>query len=109
MTDIGTFFTVGSDPMSAPLRDHLLHGYEERRDFYMAVRRLVDRWKGRTGECIGERSGCLLLRFHDTPGGKPDEQWLPRYLLSPAPDVKLEEPDGPSPLEEELARAFGFD
>lgn len=108
MADIGTFFIVTSDPMSAPLRDHLQHGYEERRDFYLAVRKIVDRWKDRTGECVAERNGCLLLRFHDTPGGLPDEQWIPRYLLRPVETRHTEDPDGPSPMDDELSRAFGF-
>ena len=108
MADIGTYFLVTSDPMSAPLRDHLLHGYEERRDFYLAVRKIVDSWKNRTGECVDERNGCLLLRFHDTPGGLPDEQWIPRYLLSPVTEQQTVKPDGLSLQEDELSRAFGF-
>ena len=103
---------MSRNPEDAPLRDYLLHGYEERIDFYRAVRRLTERWHDRVGERIGERHGFLLLRFHDTPGGKPDEEWLPLYLLTEVSDPGYPPPSEPSSSEEltaELDRAYGFD
>lgn len=110
-TSTKTFFRVTSDVFltEAPLSDYLLHGYESRLDFERTLRRLVLRWQNRVGERIDERHDFLLLRFHDTPGGKPDEEWLPRYLLHPAdapPCLSLQEPDE---NEKELDQAFGFD
>ena len=104
------FYKVSSTIDRVPLRDHLLHGYEERQDFYMAVRKLTDRWHDRIGERIDERHGHYLLRFHDTPGGVPDEAWIPTYLLDPAdtPEylLKMDSSDG---TEDELSKVFGFD
>ena len=108
--DEGSFFRVVRDDTHAPLSDHLLHGYESRQDFRAAVRLLVDRWKGRVGECVGGRHGFLLLRFHDTPGGKPDEEWLPRYLLEPAETPEyMSEQKTADETETLLDQAFGFD
>lgn len=76
-----SFYQVKSSTDDAPLRDYLLHGYESRQEFYLAVRKIVLRWRGRIGERIDEKHGFFLLRFHDTPGGKPDEEWIPKYLL----------------------------
>jgi hypothetical protein len=99
-------YRVRGDLKNAPLRDHMLHGYDSRTDFYRALRRLVERWKDRVGECIGERHGFMLLRFDDTPGGLPDEEWLPAYLLQPesGPAEACEELE-----DEELDASFGFD
>lgn len=103
------YFRVATTLDDAPLRDYLDNGYETRNDFSNALLRLLDRWAGRTGERIGERSKFLHLRFHDTPGGKPDEAWLPIYLLSsvPMPDNLRTYPK--DAMEEELDRAFGFE
>ena len=102
----GEYYIVSVDPRDAPLRDHLWHGYDTRRDFYDALRKLSDRWRDRVGECVGERHGFLLLRFHDTPGGVPDEEWLPRYLLKP---YDPPEPAADGQDDAELDEAFGFD
>ena len=72
--DEGRYYKVVSNLTNAPVRDYLLHGYETRRDFCDALDRIVRRWRGRVGERIDERHGFYLLRFHDTPGGKPDEE-----------------------------------
>ena len=107
-----SYWLVTGDIERAPLRDHLWHGYEEKADFRLALRQLADRWRGRVGEAVAERNGFLRLRFHDTPGGLPDEDWLPRYLLEPAPvpDYILEaERNRPDPIEQELDEAYGFD
>lgn len=104
-----TFYTVTTEISRNVLRDHLLHGYESRWDFEKALRALVRKWQGRVGECVGERHGFLLLRFHDTPGGNPDEEWIPRYLLKAAsrPDYLSSSTD--EKTDEEIDKAFGFD
>lgn len=103
------FFLVGKSLNGLPLRDHLRHGYEDRDDFAAALRRLIEHWGGRVGERIGERNKFLMLRFHDTPGGRPDETWLPLYLLKPVDKpVYLQNPEHDN-IEEELDRIFGFD
>lgn len=105
-----TFYVVTDDLSRAPLRDHMFNGYESRRGFEKALRELARRWHGRVGESVGERNGFLRLRFHDTPGGLPDEAWIPRYLLlkadMPGHLVETVERDE---TEEELDRIFGFD
>lgn len=112
MADERQFYKVTRRVSDAPLDDHLLHGYEEREYFYQAVRRLVVTWRDRVGEAVGEKNGFLLMRFHDTPGGVPDEAWLPRYLLKPIPVpdyVNRKEPDREDAVNAELDEAFGFD
>ena len=108
---MSSYYTVVKDIDGAPLRDHLMHGYETEYDFRHALWAIVDLWKGRVGECIDERHGFLLLRFHDTPGSKPDEAWIPEYLLRPADAPECEpfdegSSDGFGP---ELDMALGFD
>ena len=104
------FYRVGHSPYDAPLDDYLTHGYENWRDFYNAVRRLTDRWHDRIGECIGERNGFLLLCFHDTPGGIPDEGWLPGYLLTAVEAPRaIRKSDSSDETEGEINRAFGFE
>lgn len=103
------FFRVCSSLEGLPIDDYLHHGYENRADFRDALRRLLDYWGGRIGERKDERNKFLLLSFPDTPGGKPDEAWLPLYMLTPcepSPFAKKPERD---PMEEELDKAFGFD
>lgn len=99
------FFLVGSSMDGLPLGDHLDHGYEERQDFVAALRRLIERWGGRIGERVGERNKFLQLRFHDTPGGRPDEVWLPLYMLKPVDKPRYQEDE----RDEELDLVFGFD
>jgi len=105
----GPFFRVARNMDRAPLRDHLWWGYEEKSDFRLALRGLLDRWRCRVGECVGERHGLRLLRFHDTPGGRPDEAWLPEFLLEPAPRPDYFDVPAPDPARRELEEAFGFD
>lgn len=103
------YFRVATSIDGALFDNHLQHGYETRSDFQNALSALLDRWAGRTGESLDERNGFLLLRFHDTPGGKPDEAWLPIYLLSPVPLSQDVPPDGiAADAEEEINSAFGF-
>lgn len=111
MDDGRTFYLVKDTLAGAPLSDHLLHGYADRWDFRKALKNIIVRWGGRIGECVGERHGFLLLRFHDTPGGQPDEEWLPRFMLQPTemPDYVREAEREPDPFELELDEAFGFD
>lgn len=77
------YFRVAATLEDAPLKEYLYYGYETCSEFSTALRRLVDRWSGRVGESIDVRNKFLLIRFHDTPGGKPDEAWLPCFLLTP--------------------------
>ena len=111
MDDERTFYLVKDTLVGAPLSDHLLHGYADRLDFRKALKNIIVRWGGRIGERVGERHGFLLLRFHDTPGGQPDEEWLPRFLLQQTemPDYVREAEREPDPFELELDEAFGFD
>ena len=112
MDDERRFYQVTRREEDAPLRDHLLHGYEEREYFEKAVRNLIKMWRDRIGEAVDERNGFLLLRFHDTPGGMPDEAWLPQYLLKsvPIPDYMIvREPTEEELIKAELDKAFGFD
>lgn len=104
------FYLVTGSIDRAPLRDHLWFGYEEKSEFRQALRRLAERWRGRVGECVDKRNGLLRLRFHDTPGCRPDEDWLPPFLLEPAEKPGyLVEVEPPDPIEAEIDEAFGFD
>lgn len=104
------YFQVDKDLSRAPLDRYTEHGYEERRDFCEALQHLVSWWGGRIGERVSDRNGFLRLRFHDTPGGRPDEAWLPLYLLRPCPMPEyMNSTSPPHPFIEELDRAFGFD
>lgn len=105
------FYTVNFEIRKAPFADYMMHGYESKWKFYKALSKLADKWQGRTGECVGERHGFLRLRFHDTPGGTPDEEWIPDYMLEPAemPDYVREMYEERDEVEEELDRVFGFD
>lgn len=108
---IGKYYRVISNLYQIRLPDPLEYGYEYRSDFSRALWKLIDLWKKRVGECINERNGFLQLRFHDTPGGKPDEAWVPGCLLveeehpeyvAPAP------PEEPDDFEKELDSIIGF-
>ena len=105
------FYLVTTRIGGIPLSDHLNHGYEDKWDFLRAVEALARRWKGRVGERVGERHDFYLLRFHDTPGGIPDEEWLPKYILQETdkPDCLVEMEKEPSEMEKALDEAFGFD
>lgn len=106
------FFLVVRNVDAAPLDDYLFHGYEDRRQFVAAIRRLTERWGGRVGRSVGERNGFQLLRFTDAPGGMPEEAWLPQYLLEPSdiPEyLRQEEPDPYDAIIAELDEAFGFE
>ena len=107
------FYLVASKVDNALLQEHLWYGYESRQDFHDALYDIVTLWKDRIGECIDERhkGDFLRLRFHDTPGGKPDEAWLPRLILQPVPipDYVKEMEAEKDPFERDLDEAFGFD
>ena len=111
MSEEGGYFVVLSGLGRAPLADFLMHGYVSRYAFVDALRRITARWKKRIGLCVGERNGFLLLRFCDTPGGVPDEEWIPRYLLRPAEPWEyapfLE--DGGGGADDGVDHVFGFD
>lgn len=106
------FFLVARSLDGAPIDEYNAHGYEQRSDFRNALLRMTDRYGGRVGECIGERYGFLRLRFHDTPGVRLDEAWLPYYLLQPSPLEKQQDhslPPSKKEAENELDEIFGFD
>lgn len=106
------FWLVDADERLWPTADHVAHGYEDEWDYYNALRELRDNYDGRVGEQIGERHGFRRLRFHDTPGHRPDEVWLPDFMLQPAkkPDWLIEiEEDDRTEAEKELDRALGVD
>lgn len=109
MSDGRVFYQVACSTWDVRLPNPLEHGYETERDFRYAVAKLIDRWRDRIGECVGERNEFLLLRFHDTPGGVPDEEWLPRYILTPC-DMPgyLQESDSSDGTGGELTERFGF-
>lgn len=106
----GDFYRVVTDLSEAPISDYLMHGYTSKWDFYHALFDLACRWENRIGECVEERHDFRRLRFHDTLGGRPDEEWFPKYILRPAPVPEYLRPPTPEELlEEELDRAFGFE
>lgn len=114
MNDERKFYRVinGLELWYATLPNHLEQGYEDPADFRRAVRRIVDRWHDRIGESVETRHGLHLLRFHDTPGGMPDEAWVPAYLLNPADMPAYVGSSSTASIEEEieaeLDEAFGF-
>ena len=67
-------------------------------------------WKGRVGECIGERHEFRRLRFHDTPGGRPDEAWIPDYLMraTEMPEWIRKALEPVDPIEREIEEALGL-
>lgn len=105
------FYTVMDNYRQAPLSRYVEHGFELQEDYRDALKKLISRWHDRIGECIDERNGFKRLRFHDTPSVRPDEEWLPDYLLGEMPPDTYKmfvHPDKNS-FESELDRAFGFD
>lgn len=102
------FFRVCTSLEGLPIDDYLRHGYENRSDFRDALRRLIECWGGRIGEQKDERNKFLLLSFPDTPGGRPDQAWLPLYMLTPCPPSPYANKPQRDPMEKELDRAFGF-
>ena len=111
-TDNRKFYRLLSDLRNMSFSDYLMHGYESEQDYREAILRLHKRWHDRVGECVDERHGFLLLRFHDTLGGIPDQCWLPKYLLqqAPMPDyMSTAVKSDYDKMEEELNRIFGFD
>ena len=103
------YFRVASSLSGLPIDQHLQNGYETREEFVAALRRLLERWAGRIGERADERNKFLLLRFPDTPGGLPDEAWIPLYMLTPCEPSPYANKPKREPFEEELDRAFGFE
>jgi hypothetical protein len=94
----GPFFRVSGDESRVPIDDYFKHGYETQREFREAADALISRWRNREGECvekrlyhglnddgIDENLTILRLRFHDTPGCRPDEAWIPCYLADQIP------------------------
>ena len=116
----GPFYRVSRDMERVPVREYLDHGYEDRQDFRNAVRHIIERWGGRTGEEVdrkqhdrefyaGDESRCQLrLRFRDAPGRTVEEAWLPMYLLDPVPMPDYLLPPVIDEEQQELEEAFGF-
>ena len=104
------YFSVATNTGGAPLNDYLNHGYETRRDFADAIRAIIDRFGGRTGQKVSNRNNFLLMRFDDTPGGTTEEAWLPIYLLTPCPIPEhLKNEEEQEPINQELEKAIGFE
>lgn len=110
IADNALFYRVTDTIEAAPLSQYREHGYESRDEFRDALRDIVQRWKGRVGECISRRHEFLQLRFHDTPGGRPDEAWIPDYLTESTemPEWIREAIKPVDPIERELDETFGF-
>jgi hypothetical protein len=104
---IGGYYVVVNNVTQRLIDEHMMHGYADKWDFLKALRSILELWKGRVGECVEERYGFLCLRFHDTPGGKPDEAKIPIYLLEPTEAPPEEERE--VEFTKELDEAFGFD
>ena len=103
------FFIVDGNIDRAPINRYMDYGYEHRNDFHEALSCLINLWGSRIGERVDSRHGHLLLRFHDTPGGRPDQAWVPLYLLTPCPRPPYMDHSEPDPIEHDLNAAFGFD
>lgn len=108
--DDAKFYEVIDGIDAAPLRQYREHGYDTRDDFRDALRQIVQLWKGRVGECIGERHEFRHLRFHDTPGGRPDEAWIPDYLMraTEMPEWIRKALEPVDPIEREIEEALGL-
>ncbi len=108
--DDAKFYEVVPDYDAAPVKQYREHGYDSKWDFYLALREIGERWKGRVGECVAERHEFRRLRFHDTPGGKPDEAWIPNYLMKPTemPEWIREALKPVDPIEQEIEEALGL-
>ena len=105
-------YRVESDPRTWVTSDHLWQGYEKEWDYYAALKKQYDMWRGRVGVCIGKKAGMVRLRFYDTPGGKPDEAWLSAFMLKPVPATERSLADAPEErgqTDRVLDEAFGFD
>ena len=106
------YYTVVTDLWHLKFPDPQMNGFEDMEEFRSAIRRLSDLWKGRVGVIIAEKYNFVRLQFIDTPGGKFDEAWIPKYLIEEVPrpgfvkDCPTEERD---PIEDEIDRIFGFD
>lgn len=113
----GPYYRVTTDLSHAPLADYHQHGFESSKEMRESVLALAERWRGRKGECIEERlyrdrwgnpdekTRMLHLKFHDAPGGFPEDAWLPVYICTPIPIPVKQRPRNMSAkhrLQEEL-------
>ena len=106
------FFRVIPHTWYLKLPDPQMNGYENETLFRQAVDKLVNLWGKRTGEAISERNGFYYIRFHDTPGGRFDEAWLPKYILEPVPApeyVATIEENVVDDVTQQMNEAYGFD
>lgn len=88
-------------------RDHHWYGYENEYDFSRDLRRLHARWKGKTGEKIGEKHGFARIRFVGQYGDASCS-WIPDFMLERVPEPLREVGDGDD-MEELLDDIYGFD
>lgn len=89
------FYRITPHPDIPP---HHEYGYEDKYEFFKAVRQLAEKYGNRVGECIGARHAFLLLSFADTPG-RPAKAWIPAFMCKPAapptaPDEENDPLDG---------------
>ena len=63
----GRLYTVVTDLWHMRLPDHLEHGYENRSDFFAALRELSDRWHGRVGDATASCSSGSTTRQAGAP------------------------------------------
>ena len=103
------FYRVIKDLWHLRLPNPLERGFESELSMRKALRRIVDDWGGRTGEEISRKHDQVRLCFWDTPGGRPDEAWIPDYMLEPAEMPEYCKPVERDEFVEELDIALGFD
>lgn len=115
----GPFFRICGDRKRIPLNDYYKHGYESLREFSEATVALINRWRNREGECIEKRLfhgldtiddslTILRLRFHDTPGCRPDEAWIPSFLAVPIPIPEYTKWQTLTPYEQTMKELMDF-
>lgn len=89
------FYRVSPNP---ELPSHHDYGYEDKYEFFKAVRQLANKYGGRVGECIGTRHAFLLLSFaaHD---GRPAKAWLPVFMCELAAPPASNDDEEQDPLD----------
>jgi len=83
------FYRITSHPNIPP---HHEYGYEDKYEFFKAIRKLAEKYGNRIGECIDTRHAFLMLNFADMPG-RPAKAWLPAFMCEPAPPPTTQDED----------------
>lgn len=109
MADERKYYRVTTDLYHLKLPSPMDYGYESESDFREAVNKLARFWYDRMGYSVDDRNGFLRIRFTDTPGGMPDEAWMPKFLLIPIPPPPAEEKEEEDEMIRELDDILGFD